>query len=153
MFWQTILTVVLHGSKLTVLTMSEQCSVSVFHWFELFRLTCAWFVFTADLKFSLTAETKAWMVVIGRHCNKKYRSEMENIFVVVEEFQKKLNRPIKDLDDIRIAMTALKEIREQQISIDFQVGPIEVDGQFVCYRNIATPWMPSAGVLTGSVLE
>ncbi|GAB1299283.1 Dynein axonemal heavy chain 5 [Apodemus speciosus] len=82
-------------------------------------------LYTADLKFSLTAETKAWMVVIGRHCNRKYRSEMENIFTVVEEFQKKLNRPIKDLDDIRVAMAALKEIREQQISTDFQVGPIE----------------------------
>ncbi|TKC53227.1 hypothetical protein EI555_007550, partial [Monodon monoceros] len=82
-------------------------------------------LYTADLKFTLTAETKAWMVVIGRHCNKKYRSEMENIFTLVEEFSKKLNRPIKDLDDVRIAMVALKEIREQQISIDFQVGPIE----------------------------
>lgn len=82
--------------------------------------------FTADLKFTLTAETKAWMVVIGRHCNKKYRSEMENVFTLIEEFNKKLNRPIKDLDDIRIAMTALREIREQQISIDFRVGPIEV---------------------------
>uniref|UniRef100_A0A2K5U8Y9 Dynein axonemal heavy chain 5 n=1 Tax=Macaca fascicularis TaxID=9541 RepID=A0A2K5U8Y9_MACFA len=82
-------------------------------------------LYTADLKFALTAETKAWMVVIGRHCNKKYRSEMENIFMLIEEFNKKLNRPIKDLDDIRIAMAALKEIREQQISIDFQVGPIE----------------------------
>ncbi|XP_055965046.1 dynein axonemal heavy chain 5 [Sorex fumeus] len=82
-------------------------------------------LFTADLKFTLTAETKAWMTVIGRHCNKKYRSEMENIFTLVEEFNKKLNRQIKDLDDIRIAMATLKEIREQQISIDFQVGPIE----------------------------
>uniref|UniRef100_A0A2K6MIB6 Dynein axonemal heavy chain 5 n=1 Tax=Rhinopithecus bieti TaxID=61621 RepID=A0A2K6MIB6_RHIBE len=82
-------------------------------------------LYTADLKFALTAETKAWMVVIGRHCNKKYRSEMENIFMLIEEFNKKLNRPIKDLDDIRIAMAALKEIRQQQISIDFQVGPIE----------------------------
>ncbi|XP_024899314.1 dynein heavy chain 5, axonemal [Pteropus alecto] len=82
-------------------------------------------LYTADLKFTLTAETKAWMVVIGRHCNKKYRSEMENIFTLVEEFNKKLNRPIKDLDDIRIAMAALKEIKEQQIPIDFQVGPIE----------------------------
>ncbi|XP_059863189.1 dynein axonemal heavy chain 5 [Delphinus delphis] len=82
-------------------------------------------LYTADLKFTLTAETRAWMVVTGRHCNKKYRSEMENIFTVVEEFSKKLNRPIKDLDDVRIAMVALKEIREQQISIDFQVGPIE----------------------------
>nr|XP_060489937.1 dynein axonemal heavy chain 5 [Panthera onca] len=82
-------------------------------------------LYTDDLKFTLTAETKAWMVVIGRHCNKKYRREMENIFTLVEEFNKKLNRQIKDLDDIRIAMAALKEIREQQISIDFQVGPIE----------------------------
>uniref|UniRef100_A0A8C6QFD6 Dynein, axonemal, heavy chain 5 n=1 Tax=Nannospalax galili TaxID=1026970 RepID=A0A8C6QFD6_NANGA len=82
-------------------------------------------LYTADLKFALNAETKAWMVVIGRHCNKKFRSEMENIFVLVEELQKKLNRPIKDLDDIRIAMVALKEIREHQILTDFQVGPIE----------------------------
>uniref|UniRef100_G3T979 Dynein axonemal heavy chain 5 n=1 Tax=Loxodonta africana TaxID=9785 RepID=G3T979_LOXAF len=82
-------------------------------------------LYTADLKLALTAETKAWMTVIGRHCNKKYRSEMENIFTLVEEFNKKLNRQIKDLDDIRIAMAALKEIREQQIAIDFQVGPIE----------------------------
>ncbi|XP_075396980.1 dynein axonemal heavy chain 5 [Tenrec ecaudatus] len=82
-------------------------------------------LYTADLKLALTAETKAWMVVIGRHCNRKYRSEMENIFTLVEEFNKKLNRQIKDLDDIRIAMAALKDIREQQISIDFQVGPIE----------------------------
>ncbi|XP_049624319.1 dynein axonemal heavy chain 5 [Suncus etruscus] len=82
-------------------------------------------LFTDDLKFTLTTETKAWMAVIGRHCNKKYRSEMENIFTLIEEFNKKLNRQIKDLDDIRIAMTTLKDIREQQIGIDFQVGPIE----------------------------
>jgi dynein heavy chain len=92
--------------------------------------------FIADLKFALTAETKAWMVVIGRHCNKKYRGEMENIFGLVEEFNKKLNRPIKDLDDIRIAMTALKEIREQQIFIDFQVGPIEVPGHLFTVESL-----------------
>ena len=59
---------------------------------------------------------------------------MENIFTVVEDFNKKLNRPIKDLDDIRIAMEALKEIREQQVPIDFQVGPIEVTDNhlFMC---------------------
>lgn len=75
---------------------------------------------------SLTAETKNWMVDYGLYCNKKYRSEMEHIFAFVDEAGKKLNRQIKDLDDIRIAMEALKEIREHQISIDFQVGPIEV---------------------------
>uniref|UniRef100_A0AAQ5ZR96 AAA+ ATPase domain-containing protein n=1 Tax=Amphiprion ocellaris TaxID=80972 RepID=A0AAQ5ZR96_AMPOC len=82
-------------------------------------------LFTASLKMSLTAETKNWMVDYGLYCNRKYRSEMEQIFAFVDEAGKKLNRQIKDLDDIRIGMAALKEIRERQISIDFQVGPIE----------------------------
>ncbi|XP_034058618.1 dynein heavy chain 5, axonemal isoform X2 [Gymnodraco acuticeps] len=82
-------------------------------------------LFTADLKMSLTAETKNWMVDYGRYCNRKYRSDMEQIFAFVDEAGKKLNRQIKDLDDIRIAMASLKEIREHQISIDFKVGPTE----------------------------
>uniref|UniRef100_A0A8C7PY61 Dynein, axonemal, heavy chain 5 n=1 Tax=Oncorhynchus mykiss TaxID=8022 RepID=A0A8C7PY61_ONCMY len=82
-------------------------------------------LYTVDLKMALTAETKSWMVDYGLHCNRKYRTDMENIFTLVAEAAKKLNRPIKDLDDIRIAMASLKEIREQQISIDFHVGPIE----------------------------
>lgn len=72
------------------------------------------------------AETKCWIVDFGRHCNRKYRGEMEQILVFVDEAGKKLHRQIKDLDDIRITMAALKEIREHQISIDFQVVPIEV---------------------------
>ena len=84
------------------------------------------FFVLADLKMSLTAETKHWMVDYGVYCNRKYRSEMEHIFAFVDEAGKKLHRKIKDLDDFRIAMASLKEIREQQISIDFQVGPIEV---------------------------
>ncbi|KAM6935222.1 dynein axonemal heavy chain 5 isoform 3-T3 [Lycodopsis pacificus] len=82
-------------------------------------------LFTADLKISLTAETKNWMVDYGLYCNRKYRSDMEQIFAFVDEAGKKLNRQIKDLDDIRIAMTSLKEIREHQISVDFKVSPIE----------------------------
>uniref|UniRef100_A0A3Q3BB94 Dynein, axonemal, heavy chain 5 n=1 Tax=Kryptolebias marmoratus TaxID=37003 RepID=A0A3Q3BB94_KRYMA len=82
-------------------------------------------LFTAHLKMSLTAETKNWMVDYGLYCNNKYHSEMEQIFAFIDEAGKKLNRQIKDLDDIRIAMAALKEIREQQIHIDFLVGPVE----------------------------
>ncbi|XP_057691021.1 dynein axonemal heavy chain 5 isoform X3 [Corythoichthys intestinalis] len=82
-------------------------------------------LFTVGLKMSLTAETKNWMVDYGLYCNRKYRSEMDQIFTFVDEAGKKLNRQIKDLDDIRIAMAAFKEIRESQIDIDFQVGPIE----------------------------
>ncbi|OXB65197.1 hypothetical protein ASZ78_004954 [Callipepla squamata] len=82
-------------------------------------------LYTADLKLALGAEIKDWMVVLGYHCNKKYRTELEAIFTFIEETDKKLNRRIEDLDDIRTAMSALKEIRELQMSIDSQVGPIE----------------------------
>lgn len=85
------------------------------------------FSLTADLKLALTVETRCWIEDFGHHCNRKYRAEMEQILVFVDEAGKKLHRQIKDLDDIRITMAVLKEIREHQISIDFQVGPIEVN--------------------------
>lgn len=36
-----------------------------------------------------------------------------------------LNRSIKDLDDVRLCMKALEEIRENQIKIDMTLGPVE----------------------------
>uniref|UniRef100_A0A803XX58 Dynein axonemal heavy chain 5 n=1 Tax=Meleagris gallopavo TaxID=9103 RepID=A0A803XX58_MELGA len=82
-------------------------------------------LYNSDLKLALRAEIKDWMSVLGYHCNRKYRTEMETIFTFIEETDRKLNRRIEDLDDIRTAMSALKDIRELQISIDSQVGPIE----------------------------
>ncbi len=52
---------------------------------------------------------------------------MEAIFEFIDDLSKRLSRPIKDLDDIRYAMAALKEIRENEIRIDMQIGPIEVN--------------------------
>ena len=51
---------------------------------------------------------------------------MEEIFTFIEEMTKRLSRPIKDLDDIRHAMAALKEIRDREIMVDMSIGPIEV---------------------------
>ncbi|KAM8826831.1 dynein axonemal heavy chain 5-like [Synchiropus picturatus] len=82
-------------------------------------------VYTENLKLALTAETKNWMVDYGRYCNKKYSSEMEETFAFIDEVGKKLNRQITDLNDYRIAMAALSELRENEINIDFRVGPIE----------------------------
>lgn len=63
---------------------------------------------------------------------------MEAILTFIEETGKKLNRSIADLDDIRIAMSALKEIRELQISIDSQIGPIEVaSGNVACTGTVS----------------
>ncbi|XP_048253391.1 dynein axonemal heavy chain 5-like isoform X2 [Haliotis rufescens] len=82
-------------------------------------------LYTEKLKLGLTTETKAWRLHYGKACNAKYRDEMENIFTFIDESQKRLTRPIKDLDDIRFSMAVLKEIREREIMIDMSIGPIE----------------------------
>ncbi|XP_053402509.1 dynein axonemal heavy chain 5-like isoform X4 [Mercenaria mercenaria] len=82
-------------------------------------------LFTEKLKFALNVETKAWRMHYGKACNNKYRTEMEEIFTFIEELNKRLARPIKDLDDIRFAMAGLKEIRENEIRIDMSITPIE----------------------------
>ena len=51
---------------------------------------------------------------------------MEEIFDFIADLSKRLTRPIKDLDDIRFAMAALKEMRENEIRIDMSISPIEV---------------------------
>jgi dynein heavy chain len=84
------------------------------------------------LKLGLTTETKAWRLHYGKVANNKYKSDMENIFTFIEDLNKRLTRPIKDLDDIRFAMAALKEIRENEIRVDMSIGPIEV-GAWLSY--------------------
>lgn len=91
------------------------------------------------------------MSVLGYHWNKKYRTEMETIFTFIEETDRKLNRRIEDLDDIRTAMSALKDIRELQISIDSQIGPIEVAKKNVMYMsNVSAQHLFSAFVLSSA---
>ena len=56
---------------------------------------------------------------------------MEEIFEFIDDLNNRLNRPIKDLDDIRYAMAGLKEIRENEIRIDMAIGPIEVKDSLI----------------------
>ena len=84
------------------------------------------FIFTEDFKIALCAETKAWKVAFGRAMNERYCTMMDQILEQIDDINKRLCRPVKDLDDVRVAMAALKEIREQEIQMDMSIGPIEV---------------------------
>lgn len=79
-----------------------------------------------DLKIAMAAEANAWKVLYGRNMNTKYLTLMEQVMEQVDDLSKKLSRPIKDLDDIRQAMAALREIRDKEIYIDSCLGPVEV---------------------------
>lgn len=47
------------------------------------------------LKFALSVEAKAWKTAYGRGLNDRYRKSMENTVQFVNDYSKKLARPIK----------------------------------------------------------
>ena len=71
-------------------------------------------------------EAQAWKQAYGRSLNAHYRTKMEKIVHFVTEYQKRLSRPVQDLEDVRLMMAALAEIRDGEIGIDVELIPVEV---------------------------
>jgi dynein heavy chain len=80
---------------------------------------------TERLKLALATEAKTWKVVYGQQLNEKCSREMDEMLAFFDNLQKRLNRPIKDLDDVRSAMAALAEVRDNELRIDMTITPIE----------------------------
>ena len=94
---------------------------------------------TEILKDGIILEIKIWKVYFGNSCNNQYRVQIENILNFIETCSKKLQRPITDLDDIRTAMAALKEFRENEISVDMTISPIEESYALLQKHEINVP--------------
>jgi len=80
---------------------------------------------TALLKTHLTAETTLWKQMYGKGLNEKAAGDMTEVLEFCEDIARRLNRKVADLEDVREAMLALKELREMQITMDNKLGPIE----------------------------
>lgn len=80
---------------------------------------------TDSLRLALATECKNWKREFAKALNRKAAADMDQIFETIEDQKKRLGRPINDLDDIRSSMSALKELREAEIGIDMNIGPIE----------------------------
>ncbi|XP_046689316.1 LOW QUALITY PROTEIN: dynein axonemal heavy chain 5-like [Homalodisca vitripennis] len=77
------------------------------------------------LKFGLLTEVKACTYRIGSLLKKKYHREMDYVYAVMSEMERKLDRQIRDLDDVRLVMDTLKKIREQEVDMELRIEPIE----------------------------
>ncbi|TKS87316.1 Dynein heavy chain 5, axonemal [Collichthys lucidus] len=89
-------------------------------------LTVGAIVFDTDqLKLSLTQECRLWKRAFGAALNHRSSADMDEIFSFVDGLTKRLQRPITDLDDVRGAMAALREVREAEVRIDATIGPVE----------------------------
>jgi dynein heavy chain len=82
-------------------------------------------LYLEHLKFALNQEVREWIILYGQSCNVKYRKEMNEVFKFIEDIEKRLSREIKDLEDIRLVMIAVKDLRENEIRIDMNITPIE----------------------------
>ncbi|XP_064515055.1 dynein axonemal heavy chain 5-like isoform X4 [Pseudopipra pipra] len=91
---------------------------------------------TESLKIALIQECRSRQRTFGLTLTKKSATDMDEIYSFIENLSKRLSRPIHDLDDVRGAMEALKEIRENEIKIDMTVGPIEESYSLLHKHNL-----------------
>lgn len=94
--------------------------MSVVFYFDLFLSS------PEPMKLALSVEAKAWKLLLCRYLNEEYKKKMSDMIAFINEYLKKLSRPIRDLDDVRFAMEALSCIRDNEIQMDMTLGPIEV---------------------------
>ena len=82
-------------------------------------------LYLEHIKYALNQEVRDWIVLYGQACHSKYQKEMNDIVKFIENTEKRLSREIKDLEDIRLIMMAVKDLRENEIRIDMSITPIE----------------------------
>ncbi|XP_054862859.1 dynein axonemal heavy chain 5 isoform X2 [Amphiprion ocellaris] len=80
---------------------------------------------TDRLKLALAHECRLWKRAFGGELNRRASADMNAVFSLVEGLTKRLQRPITDLEDVREAMAALREVREEEVRIDTTIGPVE----------------------------
>lgn len=85
------------------------------------------YMLSEKLKLALRVEIKAWKLLFGKELNNNFRIKMDEVLSFVDDYSKRLARPIRDLQDVRESMGALADIRNNQIHLDMSLGPIEVN--------------------------
>ena len=82
-------------------------------------------VSTVDFKLVIQNEIKQWINIFTRAIHERYRKDMLSTVTCLADLDKKLERQIKDLDDIRLLMETLKKIRNIEIDLDMKIDCIE----------------------------
>ncbi|XP_011871302.1 PREDICTED: dynein heavy chain 8, axonemal [Vollenhovia emeryi] len=80
---------------------------------------------TDKLKLAFLVEANAWKKSLGVSLSNKYKGKLQKITDYISEKNKVLSRHIKDLEDVRVAMKCLGEIRDDFVSLDMELILIE----------------------------
>lgn len=77
------------------------------------------------MKLAFYVEASAWKKSLGVSLSNRYKQKLYKITEYIQEKNKILSRNIKDLEDVRVAMKCLGEIRNDFISLDMELILIE----------------------------
>ncbi|EFN74803.1 Dynein heavy chain 8, axonemal [Camponotus floridanus] len=80
---------------------------------------------TSKLKLAFLVEANAWKRSLGNILSNTYKKKLQTITDYISEKNKVLSRHIKDLEDVRVAMKCLGEIRDDFILLDMELILIE----------------------------
>lgn len=80
-------------------------------------------------------ETSLWVDKYGEALKTTYMKEMERLFAQLNELSRRLERPLKDLDDIKSAIDILRKTRDLELDMDDAIDPIEVRLDEGCRRG------------------
>ncbi|XP_047349425.1 dynein axonemal heavy chain 8 isoform X3 [Vespa velutina] len=91
---------------------------------------------TGKLKLAFSVEASAWKKLLGSALSINYKNKLMKISEYINEKNKVLLRPIKDLEDVRIAMKCLSIIRDDFITFDMELILIEETYTLMGHFNI-----------------
>jgi dynein heavy chain len=89
------------------------------------------------LKIALLAAIKEWKQAYGLNLNQKVKRDMEELIEYMDNKSVRLSRKIADIDDLRLAVNTLMEIRESEVDIDMKLAPIEEAYQLLVKHNVS----------------
>ncbi|XP_068084800.1 dynein axonemal heavy chain 8 [Anabrus simplex] len=78
-----------------------------------------------NFKLALLVESNAWKYLLGRYLTVAYRNKLNETVNFITDKSNLMQRKIKDLDDVRLQMKCLNEIRERFIDLDQTMGVME----------------------------
>ncbi|XP_017775151.1 PREDICTED: dynein heavy chain 8, axonemal [Nicrophorus vespilloides] len=78
-----------------------------------------------NYKLGLLVESNAWKHNLGKNLAIRYKEKLMEMVDFIKAQEKILAKPIKDLDDCRLAMSCLERIRENFIDMDMDLVTME----------------------------
>ena len=94
---------------------------------------------TAPLKMALRQETEAWKKQYSENLHQQAKKELDGITAWMQEMNRHLKRELNDLDDVRMAMKYLTEIREKEAMLDWEFGPVVEKYNMLSRYEVAVP--------------